>query len=65
MKGMSMGLLKWAIFFALIALAAGALGLSNISAGASTVARFLLFLFLALAIIFIVLFMVGASSVGQ
>lgn len=59
-----MGLLKWAIFFALIAIVAGALGLRGVSEGASTIANFLLFFFLILVIVFIILFMLGASSVG-
>jgi uncharacterized membrane protein YtjA (UPF0391 family) len=50
-----MTLLTWAIILAVISLIAGALGFTGIAGGANRIARILFGLFLALAIVFLIL----------
>ena len=54
-------MLKWALFFLIIALVAGALGFTNVAAGAATIARVLFGIFL---VVFLVLLVVGLMA-GQ
>jgi uncharacterized membrane protein YtjA (UPF0391 family) len=48
-------MLKWALIFFVIAIIAGALGFTNVAAGAATIAKVLFGLFLVICIIFLVL----------
>ena len=52
-------MLKWALIFLVIALVAGALGFTNIAAGAATIARILFGIFL---VIFILLLIFGLMA---
>ena len=52
-------MLKWALIFFVIAIVAGALGFTNLAAGAATIARVLFGLFL---VIFIVLLVLGLMA---
>jgi uncharacterized membrane protein YtjA (UPF0391 family) len=54
-------MLKWAIVFLIVALVAGALGFTDVAAGAATIARVLFGIFL---IIFLVLLVIGIRA-GQ
>jgi uncharacterized membrane protein YtjA (UPF0391 family) len=54
-------MLKWALIFFVISIIAGALGFTNIAAGAAGIARILFGLFLIIALIFLVL----AFTAGQ
>lgn len=54
-------MLKWALFFFVIALVAGAFGFTGIAAGAATIARILFGIFLVL---FLVLLIFGLAA-GQ
>lgn len=58
-----MGLLELAILAFIISLIAGALGFSGISAGAKTIAKVLFGIFLALAILLVILVVLGISIV--
>lgn len=60
-EGVCMGLLGLALFFFIVAIIAGLFGFTGIAAGSETIARFLMFVFLALVVIFIVLFATGVS----
>lgn len=48
-------MLRWALFFAIVAVIAGLLGFTGIAAGAATIAKFLFVLFLILCVVFLVL----------
>jgi uncharacterized membrane protein YtjA (UPF0391 family) len=48
-------MLKWALFFAIVAVIAGLLGFTGVAAGAATIAKFLFVLFLILCVVFLVL----------
>jgi len=48
-------MLKWALIFFLISVAAGAFGFTNISAAAGGIARILFFIFVVIFVIFLVL----------
>ncbi len=48
-------MLKWVLFFAIVALVAGLLGFTGIAAGVATIAKFLFVLFLILCVVFLVL----------
>lgn len=52
-------MLKWALFFFVIALVAGAFGFTGIAAGAATIARILFGIFLVL---FLVLLIFGLAA---
>jgi uncharacterized membrane protein YtjA (UPF0391 family) len=54
-------MLKWALIFFVISIIAGALGFTNVAAGAAGIARILFGLFLIVAVIFLVL----AFTAGQ
>ena len=54
-------MLKWALIFLLIAIVAGLLGFSNISAGAATIAKILF----VLALVIFVAFVAVAVMVGK
>jgi uncharacterized membrane protein YtjA (UPF0391 family) len=54
-------MLKWALIFFVISIIAGALGFTNVAAGAAGIARILFGLFLIIALIFLVL----AFTAGQ
>jgi uncharacterized membrane protein YtjA (UPF0391 family) len=48
-------MLKWALIFLVIALIAGALGLTGIAGVSMGIAKFLFFIFLVVALLFVVL----------
>ncbi len=48
-------MLKWALFFANVAVIAGLLGFTGVAAGAASIAKFLFVLFLILCVVFLVL----------
>jgi uncharacterized membrane protein YtjA (UPF0391 family) len=48
-------LLTWALIFLVIALVAGALGFTNVAAGAATVGRVLFGIFLAVFVVLLIL----------
>lgn len=50
-----MSLLRWAIIFLVISLIAGALGFTGVARGASTIAKILFGIFLALFVIFLLI----------
>jgi uncharacterized membrane protein YtjA (UPF0391 family) len=50
-----MSILKWAAIFFVIALIAGAFGFSGISEGASDIAQFLFYIFLAICIVMVLI----------
>ncbi len=52
-------MLKWALIFLVIALIAGALGFTNVAAGAATISRILFGIFL---VIFLVLLVFGLMA---
>ena len=54
-------MLRWALIFFVISIIAGALGFSNVAAGAAGIAKILFGLFLIVAIIFLIL----AFTAGQ
>ncbi|MDB5592466.1 DUF1328 domain-containing protein [Enterovirga sp.] len=54
-------MLKWAVIFFVVSLIAGALGFTGIAAGAGRIARILFGLFLALAVIVVII----AIAIGQ
>lgn len=54
-------MLKWAVFFFLISLVAGALGFSGVAAASAGIAKLLFFVALGLALLFLVL----ALAVGH
>jgi len=58
-----MTLLKWAVVLFIISLIAALLGFTNIAAGAADVARFLFFLFLAGAVLLLLLGVFAARAV--
>jgi uncharacterized membrane protein YtjA (UPF0391 family) len=57
-----MDLLTWAIVFAVISLVAGALGFTGIAGGANRIARLLFGLFLAIAVVLLILALVLAPA---
>ena len=54
-------MLKWALIFLLVAIVAGALGFTNVAAGAATIARVLFGLFLILFLIALIMTLLGVS----
>jgi uncharacterized membrane protein YtjA (UPF0391 family) len=54
-------MLYYALVFFLISIAAGLLGFKNIESGASKIAKILFFVFLAVAIVIVVLAVLGLS----
>ena len=52
-RGRENGMLKWALVFALIAIVASVLGFSGVAAGAAGISKFLLLLFVLLAVVVI------------
>jgi len=48
-------MLKWALFFFLVSLLAGAFGFTGISEAAGGIARILFFIFVAIFVIFLIL----------
>jgi uncharacterized membrane protein YtjA (UPF0391 family) len=48
-------MLKWALFFAIVAVIAGLLGFTGVAAGAAAIAKFIFVLFLILCVVFLVL----------
>lgn len=59
-----MGLLELAIIAFIISLVAGALGFTDIAAGAKAVAKVLFGIFLAIAIVLVILVALGISIVA-
>lgn len=58
-----MSLLGWAIVAFIVAVIAGALGFTGVARGAGAIAKLLFGLFLIIAILFLVLFMLGIHFV--
>ena len=56
-------MLRWAIIFFLVAIAAGVFGFGGVSAGAAMIAKWLFFIFVVLFIVSIV--MHGAKKAGK
>jgi uncharacterized membrane protein YtjA (UPF0391 family) len=56
-------MLKWAIVFLVISLIAGALGFSNIAAGAATISKILFFVFFAIFLLFVILALIAGQLV--
>ncbi|ACA18042.1 protein of unknown function DUF1328 [Methylobacterium sp. 4-46] len=54
-------MLKWALIFFVVSLVAGALGFTNVAAGARGIARLLFGLFLVVAVVIVVV----AFALGQ
>jgi uncharacterized membrane protein YtjA (UPF0391 family) len=55
-------MLKWALIFFLVAIVAGALGFTNVAAGAATVARVLFGIALVIFVIFLVLALLAGEA---
>ncbi len=56
-------MLKWALIFFVISIVAGLLGFSGISAGASTIAKWLFFTAVAIFVVFVILAFVAGEVV--
>jgi uncharacterized membrane protein YtjA (UPF0391 family) len=56
-------MLKWALFFAIVAVVAGLLGFTGVAAGAAAIAKFIFVLFLILCVVFLVLGFVVTKKV--
>jgi uncharacterized membrane protein YtjA (UPF0391 family) len=56
-------MLKWAIIFLLISLAAGALGFTNLSAGAAKISKVLFAVFFAIFLLFVILAVAAGNLV--
>jgi uncharacterized membrane protein YtjA (UPF0391 family) len=54
-------MLRWAIIFFLVSLVAGALGFSNVAAGAATIAKVCFAIFLFLFVLFLVLALIAGE----
>jgi uncharacterized membrane protein YtjA (UPF0391 family) len=55
-------MLKWALIFFIIAIVAGALGFTNIAAGAATIAKVLFGIFIVIFLIFLVLGLMAGEA---
>jgi uncharacterized membrane protein YtjA (UPF0391 family) len=55
-------MLKWALIFFLVAIVAGALGFTNIAAGAATIAKVLFGIFIVIFLIFLVLGLMAGEA---
>lgn len=55
-------MLKWALIFFLVAIIAGALGFTNIAAGAATISRILFAVFLVIFLIFLALALLAGEA---
>jgi uncharacterized membrane protein YtjA (UPF0391 family) len=55
-------MLKWALIFFIVAIVAGALGFTNIAAGAATIAKVLFGIFLVIFLIFLVLGLMAGEA---
>jgi len=55
-------MLKWALIFFLVAIVAGALGFTNIAAGAATIAKVLFGIFVVIFLIFLVLGLMAGEA---
>jgi uncharacterized membrane protein YtjA (UPF0391 family) len=60
----TMGLLRWALAFLVIALIAALFGFGNIAAGAADIAKILFFIFIAICIILFILGMTVFRTVS-
>lgn len=58
-------MLKWALIFALISIAAGVLGFTGVAAGAAGIAKLLFFVFLAVCVLFLVLAALGIGALRR
>jgi uncharacterized membrane protein YtjA (UPF0391 family) len=56
-------MLKWAIIFLIVSLVAGALGFTNISAGAATISKVLFAIFFVLFLVFVAIALLAGSLV--
>jgi uncharacterized membrane protein YtjA (UPF0391 family) len=55
-------MLRWALLFFLIAIVAGALGFTNIAAGAASIAKVLFGIFLVIFLVFLVLGLMAGEA---
>jgi uncharacterized membrane protein YtjA (UPF0391 family) len=58
----SYSMLKWALIFFVVAIVAGALGFTNIAAGAATIAKVLFGIFIVIFLIFLVLGLMAGEA---
>jgi uncharacterized membrane protein YtjA (UPF0391 family) len=58
-------MLKWALFFAIVALVAGLLGFTGLAAGAAAIAKFLFLVFVALCVVFLLIGLFVAKKVAD
>lgn len=56
-------MLKWAIIFAVISVVAGFLGFGGVSQAAGGVAKILFFVFVAIALLFVLLLLAGVQAI--
>ncbi|CAN5879264.1 hypothetical protein BH23PLA1_BH23PLA1_06080 [soil metagenome] len=59
-----MDLIWWAVIAFVVAMVAGALGFTNVAAGASTIGRVLFGIFLIIALIILVMVVLGVGAVA-
>lgn len=57
-------MLKWAIIFAVISLVAAVFGFGGVASGAASIAKTLFFIFVVIAVIFLVLSLLGIGAVA-
>jgi uncharacterized membrane protein YtjA (UPF0391 family) len=60
-----MGLLKWALIFFVIALIAGAFGFTGVAGASASMAKIMFGVFLAVAIAFAVIVMLGIGAASR
>jgi uncharacterized membrane protein YtjA (UPF0391 family) len=60
---MEIAMLKWALIFALISIAAGILGFTSIAAGTAAIAKVLFFIAVALFLVFLLLGLFFVKSI--
>lgn len=59
-----MDLIWWAVIAFIVAMVAGALGFTNVAAGAATIGKVLFGIFLVIALIILVLVVLGVGAVA-
>ena len=55
-------MLKWALIFFIVAIVAGLLGFTGIAAGASTIAKWLFFIAVAVFVIFLIMGLIAGET---
>jgi uncharacterized membrane protein YtjA (UPF0391 family) len=58
-------MLKWAIFFAIVALVAGLFGFTGVAAGAAGIAKILFIVFLVLFVAVLLFALLGAKAISN